>query len=135
MRAVIYARFSTEHQTESSIADQERVCRRYAEQHGLSVVAVFSDEGISGASLGNRPGVQCALAAVRAGDVLLVNDLSRLSRSQDLAPLLSRLKHRGVRVVGVQDAFDTGTGPRVNFCGSGGVQRQKLTFPARTRGL
>lgn len=43
----------------------------------------------------------------RRFDVLVVVDLSRLSRSQDLAPLLSRFRHRGVRVIGVRDGFDS----------------------------
>ncbi len=103
--AVIYARFSTEMQSETSIADQLRVCRDYAAAHGWRVASEHADRGISGIALGNRPGARDALAA--AVDVLLVIDLSRLSRSQDLAPLLSRLRHRGVRVIGVQDGYDS----------------------------
>ena len=35
-------------------------------------------------------------------------DLSRLSRSQaDLPKLIDRLVHRGVRVIGVQDGYDS----------------------------
>ena len=54
--AVIYARYSTDKQTESSIADQVRVCQDYAEAHAMTVTETFADEGISGAALGNRPG-------------------------------------------------------------------------------
>lgn len=107
MRGIIYARYSTEHQSETSIADQVRVCREYAAGRGWTIIGEHSDQGISGAALGNRPGVQRALSACQRGDGLLVNDLSRLSRSQDLAPLLARLAHRGVRVIGVQDGFDS----------------------------
>jgi DNA invertase Pin-like site-specific DNA recombinase len=107
VRCIVYARYSTDRQTEASIEDQLRVCREYAEARAWVVAGEHVDRGISGAALGNRPGVQEALAALRAGDVLLVNDLSRLSRSQDLAPLLARLRHRGTRVLGVQDGFDT----------------------------
>ena len=107
MRAIIYARYSTEHQTESTILDQLRRCREYAAARGWTVGAEHIDEGISGAAFGNRPGVQSALAALEAGDVLLVVDTTRLSRSQDLAPLLTRLRHRGVRVIGVLDGFDS----------------------------
>ena len=107
MRAIIYARYSTEHQTESTILDQLRRCREYAAARGWTVRAEHIDEGISGAAFGNRPGVQSALAALEAGDVLLVVDTTRLSRSQDLAPLLTRLRHRGVRVIGVLDGFDS----------------------------
>ncbi len=107
IRATIYARFSTERQTESSIEDQLRVCREFAAVRAWSIVGEHVDRGISGAAMGNRPGLQAALAQLEAGDTLLVNDLSRLSRSQDLAPLLTRLRHRGARVLGVQDGFDT----------------------------
>jgi len=106
-RAIAYARFSTDRQAEASITDQLRICREYAERQGWQVVAEHTDEGISGAALGNRPGANAALVELAASDVLIVCDLSRLSRSQDLAPLLSRLRHRGVRVVGVQDGFDS----------------------------
>lgn len=103
----LYARYSTDRQSEASIADQIRICREYASARGWRVSSQHSDEGISGAALGNRPGANQALAALQAGDALLVSDLSRLSRSQDIAPLLSRLRHRGVRVIGVQDGFDS----------------------------
>jgi DNA invertase Pin-like site-specific DNA recombinase len=36
LRAAIYSRFSTDKQTESSIADQVRVCTEYAEKQGWS---------------------------------------------------------------------------------------------------
>jgi site-specific DNA recombinase len=107
MRAIIYARYSTDRQADSSIADQIRVCRHHAEQRGWQVVAEHRDEGISGAAIGNRPGVRAALAQLQRGDVLLVMDLSRLSRSQDLPHLISRQHHRGVRVIGVQDGYDS----------------------------
>jgi DNA invertase Pin-like site-specific DNA recombinase len=34
MRAVIYARYSTEHQRAASLEDQMEVCRRYAAAQG-----------------------------------------------------------------------------------------------------
>lgn len=108
MPARIYARYSTDRQTESSITDQLRVCREYAARHGLEVAAEYVDEGISGAALGNRPGVNRALAELAAGDVLLVVDLTRLSRSNgDLSKMIDRLVARGVTVVGVQDGYDS----------------------------
>lgn len=110
MRAAIYSRFSTDRQNESSIADQVRVCTEYAQREGMQVVERFEDQGISGAALGNRPGVlrmrEAALA--RRFDALLVVDLSRLSRSNgDLSTTLDRLVAKGVRVVGVQDGYDS----------------------------
>ncbi|MBX5461475.1 MAG: recombinase family protein [Steroidobacteraceae bacterium] len=43
----------------------------------------------------------------RAFDLLLVLELSRLARSEDLPLLIRRLKHRDVRIVGIQDGFDS----------------------------
>lgn len=57
MKAAVYSRFSTDRQNESSIADQVRVCTEHAERQGWQVLERFGDEGISGAALGNRPGV------------------------------------------------------------------------------
>ena len=70
----------------------------------------FADEGISGAAVGNRPGVlklQEAAFAHRV-DAVLVTDLSRLSRSTgDLSKMIDRLVAKGIRVVGVQDGYDS----------------------------
>lgn len=107
MRAIIYARYSTERQADSSIADQLRVCRQYAEQHGWTVAGEHRDEAISGAALANRPGARAALDQAERGDVLLVMDSTRLSRSQQLAPMVEQLRFRGVRVIGVQDGYDS----------------------------
>lgn len=110
MKAAIYARFSTDRQSESSIADQFRVCTEYADRVGLSIGEQFEDQGISGAAIGNRPGVQQMLAAAQSGrfGALLVMDLTRLSRSQaDLNKMIDRLVARGIRVVGVQDGYDS----------------------------
>ena len=67
MLAILYARFSTDRQSETSIADQLRVCRAYAAKHGWRVEAEHTDEGVSGAAFGNRPGAQAALAALQRG--------------------------------------------------------------------
>jgi site-specific DNA recombinase len=111
MKVAIYSRFSTDRQTDSSIADQVRVCSEYAQRQGWSITHRFEDQGISGAALGNRPGalkmMESALA--RSFDALLVMDLSRLSRSNgDLAKMIDRLVAKSVRVVGVQDGYDSG---------------------------
>jgi site-specific DNA recombinase len=132
--AVIYARFSTEHQSESTIIDQLRRCRDHARTHGIPIAAEHTDEGISGAALGNRPGVRAALAALQTGDVLLVVDTTRLSRSQDLAPLLTRLRHRGVRVVGVLDGFDSDSKTARMQAGLSGIisEEFRASIAART---
>lgn len=109
MRAALYARFSSNMQREASIIDQFRNLERYAEQEGWQVVARFEDQAISG-SKNDRPGYQAMLAAAkrREFDVLLVDDLSRLSRDEiEFKQTVRRFKFAGLRVIGVSDGFDT----------------------------
>jgi len=126
MPARLYARFSTDRQSEASITDQWRICEQHAAAKGWEIAARYSDEGISGAALGNRPGVQLLLAELRPGDVLLVCDISRLSRSQDLAPLVRRLLHRGVSVIGVQDGFDAAARTARMQAGLSGIMSEEF---------
>lgn len=108
--AVVYARYSTERQSESSIADQVSVCEAHARKHGWTVAEYFTDEGISGASFGNRPGAQALEQCALQGhcQVILVTDLTRLSRSSgDLSKFIDRMRFRHVRIVGVQDGYDS----------------------------
>jgi site-specific DNA recombinase len=109
VRAAAYARFSTDKQRDASIDDQLRNCRRWAERHGAEVAAVFEDRGVSGASK-DRPGFKDMLAAAESGafDVLLVDDLSRLSRDDvETKQTIRRFKFRGLRIVGVSDGYDS----------------------------
>jgi site-specific DNA recombinase len=46
MRAVIYARFSTDLQRASSLDDQVRLCRERIEQDGHELVNVYKDRAI-----------------------------------------------------------------------------------------
>jgi len=59
MRAAIYARYSSENQSEKSIDDQIRVCKNYIKEHSMTLRDnyIYIDEAISG-SLVNRPGLQ-----------------------------------------------------------------------------
>jgi site-specific DNA recombinase len=128
-----YARISTDNQSEASITDQRRRCHDYANAHGWPVARDFTDEGISGAALGNRPGLGAALAALGADDVLLVADLTRLSRSQELAPLLDRLRFRGARVVGVLDGFDSLSAQARMQAGLSGLMSDEYRASIRVR--
>ncbi len=50
IRAAIYTRFSTDKQSEASLADQERICRIRAAAQSWEVVAVHGDDGVSGST-------------------------------------------------------------------------------------
>ncbi len=109
MRAAAYARYSSDKQRESSIQDQVRNCTAFAERESWSIAEQYFDEAVSGSSK-DRPGFKRLLADAAEGcfDVLLVDDLSRLSRDEiELKQLVSRFTYRGLRIIGVSDGFDT----------------------------
>ena len=133
MNAILYGRFSVEKRHEESITDQLRRCREFAAARGWTVRAEFSDAGISGAALGNRPGARAALEALETGDVLVVVDTTRLSRSQDLAPLVARLRHRGVRVVGVLDGYDSDAPTARMQAGLSGIMSEEFRASIASR--
>ena len=100
-RIAIYARFSSQMQSEASIEDQLRICRERAEREGWTVSDIFSDMAVSGASM-QRPGVQRLLDEASRGsfDVIMAEALDRLSRDQaDVATLFKRLNFHGVKIV------------------------------------
>jgi site-specific DNA recombinase len=101
MRAVVYARFSTELQSASSLDDQVRLCRERIEQDGHELVNVYKDRAISGASL-MRPGIQSVLQDARRGafDLLYAEALDRVSRDQeDVAGVFKRLLFADVKIM------------------------------------
>ncbi|MBK7082267.1 MAG: recombinase family protein [Betaproteobacteria bacterium] len=112
--AAIYARFSTDKQDRSSIEDQTRTCRTWAKNNGLAVVAEFADEATSGSvPVTRRTGGGAMHAAALAGqfDVLILEGLDRLSRDQvDQEQVVRRLEHRGIRLVGISDGYDSNSG-------------------------
>lgn len=111
-RCAIYARDSSDLQSPTSIDDQVRLCRSYAERMEWVVVATFEDRALSGVGVDHRPGYQqlmaAALAPSRTFDVILVEDLSRLTREiRESDTLYRRLRLRGIDLVGVSDGVDT----------------------------
>ncbi|MDA2911824.1 recombinase family protein [Nitrospiraceae bacterium AH_259_D15_M11_P09] len=110
-RAAFYARYSSEGQREASIEDQYRNCERRAMQEGWTVIKRYKDQAISGAyDQRGRPGYRqmMADAEARRFDVLLVDDLSRLSRDLVETETVRRnFEFWGIRLVGVSDGMDT----------------------------
>ena len=73
---------------------------------------IYSDAGITGASLEGRPGIQALLKAATAApppfDVLLVDDTSRFARdTADAIRAVQQLTFCGVRIVFISQALDT----------------------------
>ncbi len=99
-RVAVYARYSTELQSDASIEDQIRVCEERARANGWQVFQAYTDHAISGASM-MRPGLQMLLqdAADRKFDVVLAEALDRLSRDQaDIAAIFKRVKFADVEM-------------------------------------
>jgi len=114
MRVACYARYSTDQQRKTSIEDQWRVARTYAEQQGWTTDEgrLYSDAGISGASIDGRPGLQALLAAAAQRplpfDVVLVDDSSRIARDiADAIRIMQTLKFFGVRVIYISQHIDS----------------------------
>ena len=84
MRAAIYARFSTDLQSDRSIDDQLALCRSWSEREGYTIVGTYSDRARSGASVFGRDGLFRLLEDARAGqfNAIVVEALDRLSRDQ-----------------------------------------------------
>ncbi|HEV8329173.1 MAG TPA: recombinase family protein [Nitrospiraceae bacterium] len=111
MRVAFYARYSSEGQREASIDDQFRNCERYAKREGWPIVERYADKALSGTKdEKGRDGYAAMLKAARAKqfDVLLVDDLSRLSRDSMKTEEARRLfVYLGVRLIGISDGIDT----------------------------
>ena len=97
MRAVIYARYSSDNQREASIEDQIEICKRYIDRQGWALAHNYQDRALSGAS-DQRPGYQQMLADAAANrfDVVVTEALDRLGRRlSDVARLYDHLEFRG----------------------------------------
>ena len=101
-RVVLYARYSDDSQSVTSIEDQFRICREHAAREKWTVVDSYRDAALSGASVILRPGVQALLRDAKGGtfDIVLAEALDRVSRDQaDVAALFKHLRFAGVQIV------------------------------------
>ena len=100
-RAVIYARYSCEKQTEQSIEGQLRVCEEYAKANGYNIVDTYIDRAISGKT-DKRPNFMKLIedSSNKHFDYVIVYKLDRFSRSRyDSAIYKALLKRNKVKVL------------------------------------
>ena len=105
MKAAAYARYSTEHQTSSSIAYQMRKIEEYCSSHSITIVARYTDEACSGTNT-DRPAFQalCEAARQRKFDAVIIYDISRGSRDvSDWFGFRKQMAVLGVQVISVED--------------------------------
>lgn len=111
MRVAIYARYSSENQSEKSIDDQIRVCQKYINNYNYTCDEkyIYTDEAISG-SIINRPGLLAMERAMenKEFDAVAVDDLSRLSRSNhQMLTLVNKFTFHQVKIISVSDGIIT----------------------------
>ena len=96
-----YARCSTDRQ-DPAAQRQARLALGVAEDR------IYTDHGLTGTTRA-RPGLDQALAAVRAGDTLVVPKLDRLARSvPDARAIADRLRERSVKLALGRALYDPG---------------------------
>ena len=103
--AVIYARYSSEKQSEQSIEGQLRVCKEFAGRNGYRIVGTYADRAISGRT-DNREEFQKMIAdsAKRLFEFSIVYKLDRFARNRyDSAINKAVLKKNGVRVLSASE--------------------------------
>lgn len=113
-KAIGYVRVSTDEQATNgiSLAAQEAKLRAWATLHDVEIV-IEVDAGISAKTL-KRPGLTRALAAVGKGTILVVADLSRLSRStRDTLTIAETLAKRGAELVSIKEQIPAGPAGRL----------------------
>ncbi len=105
--AAIYARYSSDRQSDASIEDQARLCEERAKRDGYEIVQTYADRAVSGASM-LRPGLQALMADALTGrfTVLISEALDRLSRDQaDVAAIYKRLTFAGVQILTLSEGM------------------------------
>lgn len=120
IRAIGYTRVSTEEQAKEgySLDNQERDIRRFCDYKEWELVEMFSDEGISGATVKDRPGIINALSYLKEEDIdyIIVWKLSRLSRSmRDIVDIADIIEKKGKYLCTIQDNIDTANGNGKHF--------------------
>ena len=110
MKAVIYARYSSDNQREESIEGQIRECTEYAVRNDITILSSYIDRALS-ARTADRPEFQRMIADSEKGlfDVVLVWKLDRFSRDRyDSAHYKHILKKNNVRVISARENISEG---------------------------
>ena len=105
--AVIYARYSSDKQTEMSIEGQIAECKKYAADNDMFIVREYIDRAFS-ATTDKRPDFQRMIADSEDSsfDTILVYQLDRFSRDRlDSGYYRKILRSHGVRVISVKEDY------------------------------
>lgn len=103
--AVIYARYSSDSQTEQSIEGQLRVCEEFAKNNNILILNTYIDRAMTGTN-DNRPDFQQMIldSGKQNWDYVLVYKLDRFSRNKyETAKYKKILKDNGVKVLSAME--------------------------------
>ena len=103
--AVIYARYSSDSQTEQSIDGQLRVCEEYAKKNNILIVQTYIDRAMTGTN-DKRPDFQQMLkdSYKKQWDYVLVYKLDRFSRNKYESVVHKKtLKENGVKLISAME--------------------------------
>ncbi len=103
--AVIYARYSSDKQTEQSIEGQLRVCNDYAKSHDIMVIDTYIDRAMTGTN-DQRDDFQRMMRDARkqAWDYVLVYKFDRFSRDKYESTIHKHtLKEYGIKVISAME--------------------------------
>jgi len=112
--AVGYCRVSTAGQAlhGASLPDQQEAIETYCTAHGIELVEVVKDAGISGKKWATRRGIQRVKKMVEHGeaDLIVVKSMSRLGRStRELLNIMAELEQAGASLVLLRENLNTST--------------------------
>ena len=103
--AVIYARYSSDSQTEQSIEGQLRVCQEYAKHNDMIIVDTYIDRAMTGTN-DNRPDFQRMIkdSSKHQFEIVLVYKLDRFSRNKYENTIHKHtLSNNGVKVLSAME--------------------------------
>ena len=104
-KAVIYARYSSDSQTEQSIEGQLRVCREYAQNNDILIVDTYIDRAMTGTN-DNRAAFQKMLkdSSRKEWQFVLVYKLDRFSRNKFESVIHKKtLRDNGVTILSAME--------------------------------
>ena len=110
----IYCRVSTEEQSENgySIDEQERLLEEWCKKMGYVIYKCYSDRGISGKNIKDRPALKELLSDAKAGkfDMVISWKINRLSRKlEDVLKIVNLLEKNNITFKSYSEPFETDT--------------------------
>jgi len=107
MKAVIYARYSSDNQREESVEAQINAIEEYANKNNHIILKHYIDRELTGTN-DNRPSFQSMIKDSKTGlfDLVLIHKTDRFSRNKADSAIYKRmLLENGVKVIPVAESF------------------------------